>query len=142
MAVIRSLEEQAPALRDEWMRRWQIALSETEDWASFLTHGTPSIRMARLLLKLAKPDLNDIVTLPNRTDIGIMLSIAMETASRIIAKFQRSGMLRRIGPRQYQIKRSALAILCSSHITAQPQRIQRNQHDRPDPNFRQPTLAA
>lgn len=128
MSTIQRLEEQAPALRDEWMRRWLLALRDTEDWASLLSHGNPSVRMARLLLKLAKPDLCDIITLPKRTDIGIMLGIAMETASRIIARFERAGLLHHIGPRQFQIKRSALTILCSSHTTTQPQRIRRNGH--------------
>ncbi len=113
--AIQNLEERVPALRDQWMRRWHAALCETEDWALLLTHGNPSIRLARLLLKLGNPELNDIVVLPKRTDIGIMLGIAMETASRIIAKFERSGLLRHVGPRQYQLKRSALTALCNNN---------------------------
>ncbi len=140
MTTIRRLEEQAPALRDEWMRRWQSALRGTEDWASLLTHGTPRIRLARLLLKLANPDLNDFVTLPKRTDMGIMLGIAMETASRIIAQFVRNGLLRYVGPRQYQIKRSVLTNLCHNHTSTQPQRIRRNRHVPSNPE--QPTLTA
>ena len=73
-----------------------------------LGSGTIPSRMARLLLKLAEPELNDTFTLPRRGDLGAMLGVALETASRVIAQFERDGMLEHVGPRLFRINRAAM----------------------------------
>ena len=106
--VIRRLEEHVPNLRQEFLERWHHALRETDDWALLLGSGTIPSRMARLLLKLAEPELNDTITLPKRSDLGAMLGVALETASRVIAQFERDGVLEHVGPRLFRINRDAL----------------------------------
>ncbi len=109
--VIRKLEEHVPNLRQEFLERWHHALRETDEWALLLGSGTIPSRMARLLLKLAEPDLNDTITLPKRSDLGAMLGVALETASRVIAQFERDGLVEHVGPRLFRVNRSGLMTL-------------------------------
>lgn len=107
--VIRKMEEQVPNLRQEFLERWHRALRETDEWALLLGSGTIPSRMARLLLRLADPELNDTITLPKRSDLGAMLGVALETASRVIAQFERDGLLEHVGPRLFRINRDGLS---------------------------------
>jgi CRP-like cAMP-binding protein len=114
--MIRRMEEQVPNLRHEFLERWHRALRDTDEWALLLGSGTIPSRMARLLLKLADPELNDTITLPKRSDLGAMLGVALETASRVIAQFERNGLLEHVGPRLFRVNRAALGQV------AQPER--------------------
>ena len=114
--VIRKMEEQVPNLRQEFLERWHRALRDTDEWALLLGSGAIPARMARLLLKLADPELNDTITLPKRSDLGAMLGVALETASRVIAQFERDKLLEHVGPRLFRVNRPALGLV------AQPER--------------------
>ena len=114
--VIRKMEEQVPNLRQEFLERWHRALRDTDEWALLLGSGAIPSRMSRLLLKLADPELNDTITLPKRSDLGAMLGVALETASRVIAQFERDKLLEHVGPRLFRINRAALGVV------AQPER--------------------
>ena len=109
--VIRRLEEHVPTLRQEFLERWHRALRETDEWALLLGSGTIPSRMARLLLRLAEPELNDTIVLPKRSDLGAMLGVALETASRVIAQFERDGLVEHVGPRLFRINRGGLESL-------------------------------
>ena len=76
------------------MQQWQAALHETEQWLVDATTAGASarMRMARLLLRLRDGDSNRIYNL-SREDLGLILGIAIETASRIIASFLREKLL-------------------------------------------------
>lgn len=76
------------------MQQWQAALHETEQWLVDATTAGASakMRMARLLLRLRDGDSNRIYNF-SREDLGLMLGIAIETASRIIASFLREKLL-------------------------------------------------
>ena len=111
VALVRQLEEKVPTLRQEFLERWHHALRETDEWALLLGSGTIPSRMARLLLKLAEPELNDTITLPKRGDLGAMLGVALETASRVIAQFERDGMVEHVGPRLFRVNRAGLTRL-------------------------------
>ncbi len=106
--LIRSLEDRVPTLRQEFLERWHHALRETDEWALLLGSGSIASRMARLLLRLAEPELNDTIVLPKRGDLGAMLGVALETASRTIADFERRGLLEHVGPRLFRVQRDAL----------------------------------
>jgi len=82
-----------PKLHHEMMSRWQRALNEADSWVIQLSTGTSKQRIARLILLLAKGDPNSSCTLIGREDMGAMLGITTETASRIIASFKREGLL-------------------------------------------------
>lgn len=112
--VIRDLEERVPNLRHEFLERWHHALRETDEWALLLGSGTIPSRMARLLLRLADPELHDTIVLPMRSDLGAMLGVALETASRVIAQFERDGLLEHVGPRLFRVNRVGLQALVGS----------------------------
>jgi CRP-like cAMP-binding protein len=113
--VIRKLEEHVPNLRLEFLERWHHALRETDEWALLLGSGTVPSRMARLLLKLAEPELNDTITLPKRSDLGAMLGVALETASRVIAQFERDALIVHVGPRLFRIDRAGFERLATAN---------------------------
>ena len=81
------------------MQRWQTTLRETEQWLVDMTStGAPArVRMARLLLHLRDGESNRIYNL-SREDLGLILGITIETASRIIAAFLRGRLLVRREP--------------------------------------------
>ena len=57
--------------------------------------------MARLLLRLIKSDPQAECELFSREDIGAMLGITTETASRTIAEFKRQGLLVETGANRF-----------------------------------------
>jgi len=62
-----------------------------------------------LLQKLAEhagPD--GPIWLPQRDEIGAMLDLTIETASRLISRFKREGVLELMSPRKARIHRPAL----------------------------------
>ena len=76
------------------MKRWQAALDEAEEWLTELSTGDARWRMLRLLLKLSEygePD--GRIWLPARGDIGAMLDVTVETASRLVAALKREGVM-------------------------------------------------
>jgi CRP-like cAMP-binding protein len=86
------------------MQKWQAALRETEQWLVDMTStgATARVRMARLLLRLRDGESNRIHDF-SREDLGLMLGVTVETASRIIAAFLRERLLvkREVGQRFY-----------------------------------------
>jgi CRP/FNR family transcriptional regulator len=92
--VVLRLERQNPRLHQEVLTRWQRALVEADAWLTQLSTGSARARTARLLLRLASGD--DACDLFSREDMGAMLGITTETASRIIAEFKRSGVLKEL----------------------------------------------
>ena len=76
------------------MQRWQAAAQETEQWLVDMTStgATARVRMARLLLRLRDGETNRIYNF-SREDLSLMLGTTIETASRIIAAFQRERLL-------------------------------------------------
>ena len=68
-----------------------------EGKALVLVNGAYGARMARLLLRLSQKRGDKPCQLFAREDIGAMLGITTETASRIIAEFRRSGAIQDAG---------------------------------------------
>ncbi|MDD5329527.1 MAG: Crp/Fnr family transcriptional regulator [Sulfuricella sp.] len=93
LEVIQRLDQDKPKLRKELMVRWQRALDEADAWLTQLSTGSARARVARLLQKLAGGREDGYIELFGREDIGSMLGITTETASRIIAEFKRNGAL-------------------------------------------------
>lgn len=91
LEVVQQLEDRNPLIRKELMTRWQRALEEADVWLTQLSTGGARGRMARLLLRLVEK--GDRCNLFSREDMGAMLGITTETASRIIAEFKRSGVI-------------------------------------------------
>jgi len=93
---VQRLDRESPKLHRELMTRWQRALDEADAWLTQLATGSARARMARLLLRLAHFDERPC-ELFGREDMGSMLGITTETASRIIAEFRRGGVIRDAG---------------------------------------------
>lgn len=91
--VVRRLELESPQLYRELMRRWQQALSEADAWLTELGTGSARQRMARLLLRLSDAEGNGLCALFSRRDMGAMLGITTESASRMVAELKRAGVL-------------------------------------------------
>lgn len=106
--VVRQLAEENPSLHTELLKRWQRALSEADLWLTELSTGSAKQRIARLLLRLANKSETGLCTLFSREDMGSMLGITTETASRTIAEFRRQGVLKESGGHQFICNRQAL----------------------------------
>lgn len=75
------------------MERWQRSIDQADHCIVGLSTGSAEARMARLLLSfVCATDAVD-ASIPSREEIGAMLGITTETASRIIADFRRRGLI-------------------------------------------------
>ncbi len=95
--TVQLLGEENPQLHMELLHRWQRALSEADAWLTELSTGPARERVARLLLRLVRDLEAPECTLFGREDLGAMLGITTETASRTIAEFKRKGILTDLG---------------------------------------------
>ena len=110
--VMLRLDSESPRLHKKLLEKWHKTLIEADEWMAELTAGTARARLARLLLKMRNPAQPELSTLFSRDDIGSMLCMTMETASRTINAFQREGKITSLdaGGRFYQIDAGALEI--------------------------------
>ncbi len=99
--VVKRLGGENPALYQELMARWQRALSEADAWLTELSTGSAKQRVARLLLRLVLDDEPSECDLVSREDMGSMLGITTETASRTIAEFKRKSLLVETHPNHF-----------------------------------------
>ena len=82
-----------PILYKELLSRWNKALNDADAWLTKLSTGSAKQRMANLLLKLSNKFDTNRFQLFSREDIGSILGITTETASRTIAEFKRNNLL-------------------------------------------------
>lgn len=91
------------------MKRWQRALDDSEEWLTELTRGTARHRMLRLLLKLSEYGESDgMIWLPTRQEMGAMLALTFETASRVVSSLRKEGVLRSADTRRAKVNMTAL----------------------------------
>ena len=114
VAVVEHLSRDNPELHRELLNRWQQALQGADAWITELSTGSARQRVARLLLRLqavgadpsapgSNPGSNPESLLIGREDMGAMLGITTETASRTVAEFKRQGVLRESRPHHCRI---------------------------------------
>ncbi|WP_078118454.1 Crp/Fnr family transcriptional regulator [Thiosocius teredinicola] len=103
VATVQTLSKDNPDLHVELLKRWQRALSEADAWLTELSTGPAKERVARLLLRLVRGEQDPVCTLFGREDLGAMLGITTETASRTIAEFKRQGLLQDLGSNRYRL---------------------------------------
>lgn len=110
VAVIARLESTSPRLHSQLMRKWHEALRLADDFIADLSSGNARQRLARLLMRIGRDNACLQVSLPSREDIGAMLGITTETASRTVAAFRREGLLDPLDRqgRHYRIDAQAL----------------------------------
>lgn len=96
--LVRELSRVNPTLHHELMARWQRALTEADAWLTELSTGSARQRVARLLLRLVRDRETSECPLFSREDMGAMLGVTTETASRTIAEFKRQSLLVETAP--------------------------------------------
>lgn len=107
--LLSEMSAREPALLHELMSRWQSALDSAETWVTDLTTGPARRRMLRLLLKLGDyTDAQGEIWLPAREEMGAMLDMSVETASRLISALRREGVLQTPGLRTVRVQREVL----------------------------------
>jgi CRP-like cAMP-binding protein len=99
--VVRDIGKTNPQLHDELLKRWQRALSEADAWLTELSTGSARQRIARLLLRLVRDRESSECELFGREDMGAMLGITTETASRTIAGFKRESLIVETRPNRF-----------------------------------------
>lgn len=90
---IENLNQNSPHLYRQLTARWQKVQSDADIWLAELTVGNSKKRVASLLSYLAAHNTDNSFYLLGREDIGALLGITTETASRIIAEFRRLGII-------------------------------------------------
>lgn len=98
------------ALTHELMRRWQQALEQAGVWATELTTGAARRRVLKLLGELSRlADDSGEIWLPRREDMGAMLGLTVETASRMVSQLRREGVFTSLSQRRAVLDPDALA---------------------------------
>jgi CRP/FNR family transcriptional regulator len=118
LAVVERLSHDTPRLHHQLLSRWQRALHDADTWLTSLGSGPAQVRVARLLIYLARSRPDHSCFLPSRDDIGAMLGIASETASRVTAELKRKGWMRELDPKHVQVDLSALHTMARLQATS------------------------
>jgi CRP/FNR family transcriptional regulator, anaerobic regulatory protein len=100
-----------PVLYRDLINRWQNTLTEAEDWITQLSTGPAKVRMAYLLIKLA--NVQGECDMLNREDVGSILSMTTETASRTVSEFKRNKLINEMRKNHYQVDLARLNQLVS-----------------------------
>jgi CRP-like cAMP-binding protein len=109
--TVQALSRENPDLHIELLKRWQRALSEADAWLTELSTGPARERVARLLLRMVRDQAEPECILFGREDLGSMLGITTETASRTVAEFRRQGLLRELGGNRFRVDAEGLSRL-------------------------------
>jgi CRP/FNR family transcriptional regulator len=82
-----------PGLEIKLFHQWQTAVEAADTFLTELSTGTANARVARLLLYLLETTDGEVCQAVNREEMGELLGITMETASRVVAEFKRAGIV-------------------------------------------------
>lgn len=108
-ALIDELSAEHVEITRDLMKRWQRALDDADEWLTELARGPARHRMLRLLLKLSEfGDENGCIWMPTRQEMGAMLDMTFETASRLVSALRREGVLHAVDARQARLDMDAL----------------------------------
>lgn len=108
-ALVDQLAQGGDALPRALMLRWQQALDAAEGWVSDLSTGPARRRLLHLLQRLGEhAGADGAIWLPRREEIGAMLDMTNETASRLISALRREAVLTLLPGRSAMIDRGAL----------------------------------
>lgn len=91
--VLHHLADHSPRLHVRLMQKWHHALKEADDWLAQLNFGTARQRVANIILKMRNPDDPSFTTLFSREDMGAMLDLKLETVSREVSHWVKSGAI-------------------------------------------------
>jgi CRP-like cAMP-binding protein len=89
VSIVNQLKNENRTLYNELLHRWNRALTDADAWLTNFSTGSARSRMANLLIKLDEKFDTGKCELLSREDMGSILGITTETASRVIAEFKR-----------------------------------------------------
>jgi CRP/FNR family transcriptional regulator len=101
--AVNVLSRSNPVLHKDLMAQWKKALTEADAWLTHLSTGPAKKRMANLLLRLVEGADSVDCYIFNREDMGSILSLTTETASRTISEFEKSGLMKKLSHNHYQL---------------------------------------
>lgn len=101
--AVHVLSQSNPVLHKDLMAQWQKALAEADAWLTHLSTGPAKKRMANLLLRLLEGEDTAQCEIFNREDMGSILSLTTETASRAISEFERLGLMKKLSHNHYDL---------------------------------------
>ena len=87
------LQNRYPVLYRKLIERWQSGIDDADLFITLFSTGTSHARMGRLLLEMDKKEYNMQGSTITREDMGDILGISTETASRTIADFKRNYLI-------------------------------------------------
>lgn len=91
--VVQQLDQIEPALHQQLFKRWQRSVDQADQIITEFSTGPAEARVARFLIHIAEQGGHDAPILLSREDMGEVLGITTETASRVIADFKRRGLV-------------------------------------------------
>ena len=91
----------SPKLHRQLMNKWYDVVQRSQECTRELSTGSARQRVARLFMMLA-PMAIDQCRLFSREDVGALLGITTQTASRIVAEFKRSRIVDEIAPNTFR----------------------------------------
>ena len=97
----------SPQLHRQLMKKWHDAVQRSHDCTRELSTGSARQRVARLFLMLA-PAAADRCQGFGREDMGALLGITPETASRVVAELKRAGTVTEVAPNHFERDLAAL----------------------------------
>ncbi len=106
--AVSRISQQNPELHKNLMTRWQKTLTEADAWITKLSTGSAKKRMANLLLRLIETEGSSECFLLSREDIGSILNMTIETASRTLSEFKRTGLIKEIHHNHFELDIPAL----------------------------------
>lgn len=90
---VRTLSQTNSRLFHELIARWHKALSNADRWITEFSTGAARERVIRLLLWLSELEDGEGCELFSREDLGAVLGLTTETASRTMAELKRQGFI-------------------------------------------------
>ncbi|MEI2387607.1 Crp/Fnr family transcriptional regulator [Breoghania sp. JC706] len=99
--VVRTLSHNNSRLFNELMARWHKAVGTADRWITEFSTGSARDRVARLLLWLSEKEEDERCELFSREDLGALLGLTTETASRTMAELKRKGFISEPRPNQF-----------------------------------------
>lgn len=106
--VIDRLSQETPRLQNQLLRRWSQAVERADAFLVELSAGSARARTARLFLTLTADAEDACCDLPGREDVGALLSVTTETASRTVADFKRRKLIEEVQPNRFRCDLAAL----------------------------------
>jgi CRP/FNR family transcriptional regulator len=112
--AVNRISQTNPQLHRSLMVKWKKVLTDADAWLTQLSTGPAKKRMANLLLRLVENEDNSECHLFSREDIGSILSITIETASRTISEFKRLKLIKEIRPNHFYLDIAGLEEIASA----------------------------